>query len=775
MKKAQRGKAGAAANPVKPQKTLLHFFQLQAQTSSSVEKVTCPGCNLQVPKSKINWHLDQDCKSKSGQKGVGNKFKSVKNKKLLKTIEDKKLKTRKRGILSDSEDDAEDLSVLDLKENENPGNSDSDTDILFISPSMVETQIFETEDDHSSSKDEAVMPSQTDNDSQTSSPYFSPGCKKTKNAPMKRHEKVIDFALPKINPEVAILVSDWDSPQVTPEKDQEHLRVNAPQYPPSYSSSCSPQTNSGKEVKTMLEEDWGYSSPGMTPKKKESPENDKEANNLLSPGCALRTDSESEDDFQKASPMSKPKILTPSKHLDSSPPVFTEQEKSSVLSSKESELQEDSGSDFEKTTIVMRTPKKSPKKSIKSVSPKFIGHGKNLLSPGKGLKTGLDDDLEKTNIVYKTPNKHSPSDRLKSVSPRSVESMKGSNQDKMKDVSLLPENELSDEQESAVCILRSPETSRNSNMLDSEAESLVLFSPIGSLEDLASPTSPSRLPSNIDTDESLNPVRQLFTASPTKSDQVSPKSSEKSKMKVNVSSEVRINVKKFANVAKTSSDQDDIFESLLQTSSQNSKNSSRSPWKFKQGLKRTGLLQNSSQSLSAAMTVRKRQTTPSPLSSASNTPVKSGTGELSPSGNTEEGAQQKYDRAIFRQSKGYYLENFLRILDTVLSQPQDLKLLNDDDQEVISTFQGLSLSAQKLYVRLFQRKIKWNKVSKIEYRDICDQEDTELYVNELGYANFLHQGKINSCTMYQIHSFKLELEWNDEGMMRKIVSYMIIE
>lgn len=747
MKKAaQQGKTGAAAKPVKTQKTLLHFFQLQAQTSSVSEKVTCPGCSLQIPERKINWHLDQECKSKSHQKKGGKSFKSLKNRKHLKAIKDKGLKTRKRAVLSDSEDETEDITVLDVKETKKPGSNDSDSYGLYISPSMIETQILET-DVYCGIKDECCVPSQKDLDSHTLSPYFSPGCKDVKSTPIKRHEKVIECALPKISQNLAVLVSDWDSPQATPEKDPEHLKVNASKLLPSYRSTCSPQTKSGWEVKTILEKDWDCNSPVATPKK-ESVEN-KKINNILSPGITLRTNSESEDDFQKSPTMSQPKILTPRKRMNSVSSVLTKQKKSSLSSHGEADLKEDSDY-FEETTRVMRTPKKatpkksvksvspkSPKERLKSVSPKSMDQKPSKESPGKEHERDLDD-FEKTTFVCETPNKHSSVKKLKSSSPCYVRSMKQSDLEEMKNVSIFSETKSLDQQESVINILRSPEASGDSNVPDSDTESLTFFEPIGSLENLVPCRSPSPTPSNSDT-ESHNHVRQLFTASPSKSNlHISPESSE-SKVKVNVSSEVRINVKKFTNAAKTLENENEIFNSLLHSSMQKVTNSNRSPWKFKQGLKKTGLLQNSSQNFSAAMSFRKKQTTPSPLGSVSNSPAKSDTGEQSPSNNTEKKDQQKYDSAIYRQYKGYYLENFLRILDTVLSQPQDLRLLNEDDLEVIKTFQGLSLSAQKLYVRLFQRKIKWNRVSKIEYRDICDHDDTELYVNELGYANFLHQ------------------------------------
>ncbi|XP_071533800.1 uncharacterized protein [Panulirus ornatus] len=318
--------------------------------------------------------------------------------------------------------------------------------------------------------------------------------------------------------------------------------------------------------------------------------------------------------------------------------------------------------------------------------------------------------------------------------------MKKINVAEMKDASLFLETKLTDEQKLDLTCkdMQSSETSTDSNMLLSDTKSLTSLTYVGNPEPQTS-RPPIPLPSDVDIDESHNHVRQLFTAIHTKSDLKAPeKSSEDSKVKVKVSSEVTVGVKKFTDVTRTSCNQNIVFDSLSQTTSQKGRNVYRSPWKFKQGLKRTGLLQKSSHNLSVVMKVWRKQTT-QPLGLASDSLAISGTEATSTSNNIEEFGLEKFDHIAYRQKKGYYLENFLRSLNTVLSQPQDLKLLNDDDLKVIETFKGLSLSAQKLYVRLFQRKTKWNRVFKIEYRDICDKEDTQLYVNELGSAKFVHQ------------------------------------
>ncbi|KAF2351349.1 hypothetical protein FHG87_017895 [Trinorchestia longiramus] len=109
----------------------------------------------------------------------------------------------------------------------------------------------------------------------------------------------------------------------------------------------------------------------------------------------------------------------------------------------------------------------------------------------------------------------------------------------------------------------------------------------------------------------------------------------------------------------------------------------------------------------------------------------------SPSKTLNKSPAKKRTPQDFREHNGYYLDNFQTILDAVCSCPADYKLFNDEDRYILSSFASLSLAAKKLYVRLFQRKIEWKRVSKIEYQDICDTEDIILYIKELGYAKYL--------------------------------------
>ncbi|XP_029009706.1 fanconi-associated nuclease 1 isoform X2 [Betta splendens] len=67
----------------------------------------------------------------------------------------------------------------------------------------------------------------------------------------------------------------------------------------------------------------------------------------------------------------------------------------------------------------------------------------------------------------------------------------------------------------------------------------------------------------------------------------------------------------------------------------------------------------------------------------------------------------------------YYLQNFRTVLQAVLDNEDDKALFNQDDMSLVHAFEKLSVLGQKLYVRLFQRKLKWLQVNKLDYEEIC--------------------------------------------------------
>ncbi|XP_069758459.1 fanconi-associated nuclease 1 isoform X4 [Narcine bancroftii] len=85
----------------------------------------------------------------------------------------------------------------------------------------------------------------------------------------------------------------------------------------------------------------------------------------------------------------------------------------------------------------------------------------------------------------------------------------------------------------------------------------------------------------------------------------------------------------------------------------------------------------------------------------------------------------------------YYLTNFLTVLDAVLRGP-DAELLNQEDGHWIRTFRQLSAAGQKLYVRLFQRKLNWLKVNRLNYMEIAS--DLGPIVDELALAGLVQTG-----------------------------------
>nr|XP_023673054.1 fanconi-associated nuclease 1 [Paramormyrops kingsleyae]XP_023673055.1 fanconi-associated nuclease 1 [Paramormyrops kingsleyae] len=66
----------------------------------------------------------------------------------------------------------------------------------------------------------------------------------------------------------------------------------------------------------------------------------------------------------------------------------------------------------------------------------------------------------------------------------------------------------------------------------------------------------------------------------------------------------------------------------------------------------------------------------------------------------------------------YYLRNFLMVLETVMENPDDRLLFSEEDLGVVHTFKQLSAMGQMLYVRLFQRKLHWLRVRKLDYAEI---------------------------------------------------------
>ncbi|KAL2093370.1 hypothetical protein ACEWY4_010682 [Coilia grayii] len=89
--------------------------------------------------------------------------------------------------------------------------------------------------------------------------------------------------------------------------------------------------------------------------------------------------------------------------------------------------------------------------------------------------------------------------------------------------------------------------------------------------------------------------------------------------------------------------------------------------------------------------------------------------------------------------KPYYLRNFLCVLEAVLEQEDDRRLFNQDDLDTIHSFQQLSALGQMLYVRLFQRRLKWLPAGKLDYAEIST--DLGPVLDELQEAGLI-QGEV---------------------------------
>ncbi|XP_042352110.1 fanconi-associated nuclease 1 [Plectropomus leopardus] len=83
----------------------------------------------------------------------------------------------------------------------------------------------------------------------------------------------------------------------------------------------------------------------------------------------------------------------------------------------------------------------------------------------------------------------------------------------------------------------------------------------------------------------------------------------------------------------------------------------------------------------------------------------------------------------------YYLRNFRTVLQAVLENKDDGSLFNQDDMSLVHAFENLSVMGQKLYVRLFQRKLRWLQVNKLDYEEICS--DLGPVAQELVQSGFL--------------------------------------
>eukprot|EP00095_Tigriopus_kingsejongensis_P006449 maker-scaffold384_size188899-snap-gene-0.29 protein:Tk06449 transcript:maker-scaffold384_size188899-snap-gene-0.29-mRNA-1 annotation:"coiled-coil domain-containing protein mtmr15" len=85
----------------------------------------------------------------------------------------------------------------------------------------------------------------------------------------------------------------------------------------------------------------------------------------------------------------------------------------------------------------------------------------------------------------------------------------------------------------------------------------------------------------------------------------------------------------------------------------------------------------------------------------------------------------------------YYVLNFWSILNGVLDETEDRHLFHPEEIDLVADFRTLSLSGQKLYVRLFGRKLGWLALHHIKYDEI---PDLSAALQELHAHQLLHTG-----------------------------------
>ncbi|KAI3371210.1 hypothetical protein L3Q82_023840, partial [Scortum barcoo] len=90
-----------------------------------------------------------------------------------------------------------------------------------------------------------------------------------------------------------------------------------------------------------------------------------------------------------------------------------------------------------------------------------------------------------------------------------------------------------------------------------------------------------------------------------------------------------------------------------------------------------------------------------------------------PESGAESTAGDRATESFYPPRLPYYLRNFQTVLQAVLENEDDRALFDQHDMSLVQAFEKLSVMGQKLYVRLFQRKLKWLQVNKLDYEEIC--------------------------------------------------------
>ncbi|XP_018021778.1 fanconi-associated nuclease 1-like [Hyalella azteca] len=724
---------GSSRTPSKPTRTILDFFKPSTSKAvdgnvdslpvvscaALVKKLSCPGCNQLVSEARLDWHLDQDCtskilsKKKKKKRNSTNKRKSTVGVGNVSKISTKNYSNHKSSILSDSDGDVEDFNIgespilFDMPEEYYHGTESS---AVYISPFMVETQLVEDSSSKTSTPNKIEVETATD-DSKSN------------------------------------LLKDWaDDSNSLPTS-------NKTEKPPLYSSDENCSGNESLKEKADIESNVRLSSINRQ-------------NIVLSSSCSSIQSAKSTSTF----PLDK---KLHNSHSSSDSEDFMVQ--SQNLRTSEKNLRMKSKTDGADKLVPSNQNLKLGSNSLQDDASTGIHKGNEV--PGSSSHVYLNNgpSSNSTKKVVRrtfslTSNQPTDSKWCSSL----VGSHLGTNDQNNDDFDILTEelelsdidddiNEEDDEDSSAlysplkspglVTPERTPSPSPCKKLLVCPSSALP-SKPCPSPGGVQSSASNSSHRNSIAKNSSLtvNAFNELLQ-SPSKlkvrsdSVTVSPSLSgieALQREKIKLSPCVAYNKSRFG-LSQKSPKKSSCKQSPLQAS--NMKAYNKSPGKTRKNLFKSQSPAKSSDSLTNEDKILSdmndsfsskccdlpeilgiseqnlSQLPTTPKKSFSNSPTKS--------------PEKNKDPRNFREHTGYYLENFQTILDSVISCPPDYKLFNDEEKDLLSSFSTFSLAAKKLFVRLFQRKVKWNRVAKIQYQDICDSEDTILYVKELSYANYL--------------------------------------
>lgn len=99
----------------------------------------------------------------------------------------------------------------------------------------------------------------------------------------------------------------------------------------------------------------------------------------------------------------------------------------------------------------------------------------------------------------------------------------------------------------------------------------------------------------------------------------------------------------------------------------------------------------------------------------------------------------------------YRWNSFRAMIDWVLKDENNDHLFNDSDWSIVQSFTSLSVPCQRLYIRLFVRRRKWIRPSRIDYPDLGS--NLQPLIDELVKARFLFNGNDSQLNLFLIAIF----------------------